>query len=42
MKDDQKDRLLKYKEGDIITYRAKLTRLGDILGLSATDGEVIE
>jgi len=42
MKDDQKDKLLKYRENEAITYRAKLTRLGDILGLSATDGEVIE
>ena len=42
MKNDQKDILLKYKEGDIITYKAKLTRLGDILGLSADEGEVIE
>jgi hypothetical protein len=42
MKDNQKDNLLKYTEGDSITYRAKLTRLGDILGLSAIDGIVIE
>jgi len=42
MKQNQKDKLMKYREGDQITYKAKLTRLGDILGLSATDGEVIE
>lgn len=41
LKDDQKDTLLTYKEGDKITYKAKLTRLGDILGLSASDGEII-
>lgn len=41
LKDDQKDALLKYKEDDTITYKAKLTRLGDILGLSASDGEII-
>ena len=42
MKDDQKDKLLKYTEGESITYRAKLTRLGDILGLSASEGIIIE
>lgn len=42
MKDDQKDKLLPLKEGDKITYTAKLTRLGDILGLSAQDGEIVE
>lgn len=41
LKDDQKDTLLTYKEGDKITYKAKLTRLGDILGLSASDGEIV-
>lgn len=41
LKDDQKETLLKYKEDDTITYKAKLTRLGDILGLSASDGEII-
>lgn len=41
MKDDQKDKLLQYMEGDTITYRAKLIRLGDIIGLSASEGEVI-
>jgi TM2 domain-containing membrane protein YozV len=42
MKKDQKDNLLKYKEGQRITYRAKLTRLGDILGLSSNEGIIIE
>lgn len=42
MRDDQREKLLTFREGNLITYRAKLTRLGDILGLSATDGEVIE
>lgn len=42
MKDDQKDKLLPVKEGDKITYKAKLTRLGDILGLSAQEGEVVQ
>ncbi|MBI2631986.1 hypothetical protein HYW75_03210 [Candidatus Pacearchaeota archaeon] len=42
MKSDQRDQLLQFREGDIITYRAKLTRLGDILGLSAIDGETIK
>ncbi len=42
MKDDQKDNLLPLKEGDKITYKAKLTRLGDILGLSAQNGEVVQ
>jgi len=41
MKEDQKDNLLKYSEGDTITYRAKLTRMGDILGLSASDGIIV-
>lgn len=42
MKDDQREKLLTFRDGDQITYRAKLVRLGDILGLSATDGIVIE
>lgn len=42
MKKDQKDKLLSFREGDTVTYRAKLTRIGDILGMSATDGEVIK
>ncbi len=41
MKKDQKDKLLSFKEGDTVTYRAKLTRIGDILGMSATEGEII-
>jgi len=38
MRDDQKDKLLQLKEGDPIKYTAKLTRYGDILGISAEDG----
>ena len=41
MKDNQKDKLLKLKEGDTVTYKAKLERFGTILGLSAEDGEII-
>jgi hypothetical protein len=40
MRDDQKDKLLTLKEGDPIKYTAKLTRYGDILGLSADDGVI--
>lgn len=42
MRNDQRDKLLEIREGDSITYRARLTRLGDILGLSASDGIVVE
>ena len=42
MKDDQKDKLLKYRESDTIKYRAKLFRIGDILGVFGNEGEVIE
>ena len=42
MKDDQKEKLLTLKEGDKVTYKAKLTRLGDLLGLSADNGELVQ
>jgi len=38
---DQKDKLLQLKEGDPITYTAKMTRYGEILGMSAEDGVVV-
>ena len=38
---DQKDKLIQLKEGDPITYTAKMTRYGDILGMSAEDGVVV-
>jgi len=41
MKDGQKNELLKYKEGDTITYRARMTRIGDILGMFADEGEIL-
>ena len=41
MRDDQKDALLQLREGDTVTYIAKLTRYGTILGISATDGEIV-
>ncbi len=41
MKDNQKSQLLQYKEGDTITYRAKLVRYGNILGISADEGEIV-
>jgi cytoskeletal protein RodZ len=40
MRDDQKDKLLQLKEGSPITYTAKMTRYGDILGMSAEDGTI--
>ena len=40
MRDDQKDKLLQLKEGSPITYTAKMTRYGDILGMSAEDGVI--
>jgi hypothetical protein len=40
MRDDQKDKLLQLKEGDPIKYTAKLTRYGDLLGISAEDGTI--
>ncbi len=40
MRDDQKDKLLQLKEGSKITYTAKLTRYGDILGISGEDGTI--
>ena len=42
MTDDQKNNLLKYREGDKITYQAKLNRFGEFLGLSASEGKVIQ
>ena len=36
----QKDKLLQLKKDDKITYTAKLTRYGDILGISAEDGTI--
>ena len=41
MKDTQKDKLLQLREGDIVTYTAKLTRYGSILPLSADEGEIV-
>ncbi|MFH1471446.1 MAG: hypothetical protein ABIF85_00980 [Nanoarchaeota archaeon] len=41
MKKDQKDKLLKLPEGDEVTYIAKLTDFGEIMGLSANDGEIV-
>lgn len=41
MKDSEKDKLLKLIQGDQVTYRAKMSSYGDILGLSASDGELI-
>ena len=41
MRDDQKDALLQLREGDKVTYIAKVTRCGDILGISAEDGEIV-
>jgi hypothetical protein len=41
MKDDQKSKLMQLKEGDTVTYTAKLTRYGDILGISADEGEIV-
>ena len=41
MRDNQKDALLQLREGDKVTYIAKLTRCGDILGISAEDGEIV-
>jgi hypothetical protein len=40
MRDDQKEKLLQLKEGSKITYTAKLTRYGDILGIYADDGTI--
>lgn len=40
MRDDQKDKLLQLKEGSPITYTAKLTRYGEILGISGEDGTI--
>jgi cold shock CspA family protein len=40
MRDDQKDKLLQLKEGSEITYTAKMTRYGEILGMSAEDGVI--
>ncbi|WP_162198686.1 hypothetical protein, partial [Methanosarcina mazei] len=37
---DQKDKLIQLKEGDPITYTAKMTRYGEILGMSAEDGVI--
>lgn len=41
VKKDQKDRLLQLTEGDEVTYIAKLTDFGEIMGLSANDGEIV-
>ena len=41
MRDDQKNALLQLREGDKVTYIAKLTRCGDLLGISAEDGEIV-
>jgi hypothetical protein len=42
MKEDQKNKLLELKEGYLVTYRAKPTRLGSFLGISASEGEIID
>jgi len=42
MRDDQLDKLLQLKEGDTITYTAKMIRYGEILGMSAEDGVIVE
>jgi len=42
MKDDQKDKLLQLREGNTVTYIAKLTRFGELLGLSADDGVIVQ
>lgn len=41
MRKDQKDKLLKLTEGDEVTYIAKLSDFGEIMGLSANDGELV-
>ncbi|KAF5415194.1 MAG: hypothetical protein C5S48_06315 [Candidatus Methanogaster sp.] len=41
MRADQKNELLQLREGDRVTYIAKLTRCGDLLGISAEDGEIV-
>jgi hypothetical protein len=40
MRDDQKDKLLQLHEGSEITYTAKMTRYGEIVGMSAEDGVI--
>ena len=42
MREEERSRLLNYREGDRVTYHAKLIRSGDILGISASDGQLIE
>lgn len=42
MKDSEKDKLLKLKDGDKVTYKAKITSYGDLLGFSASEGQIIE
>lgn len=41
MKDDQKNKLLQLREGEKVTYIAKLTRYGEILGIFADEGEIV-
>ncbi|MDO8480350.1 MAG: hypothetical protein Q7S65_00885, partial [Nanoarchaeota archaeon] len=41
MNEYERDVLLTLKEGDKVTYRAELVRLGDILGLSGEDGIIV-
>lgn len=41
LKDDQKQNALKIMQGGRVTYRAKLTRWGSILGFSADEGVII-
>ena len=40
MRDDQKDKLLQLKEGSKITYTAKLTSYGELLGIYGEDGTI--
>lgn len=42
MKDDQKNKLMQLREGDIVTYIAKLTSYGEILDISAEDGVIVQ
>lgn len=41
MKEDQKSKLVQLKEGDKVTYTARLKSYGHFLGLSADDGELV-
>lgn len=41
LKDNQKQNALELQQGEMVTYRAKLTRWGSLLGFSADEGEII-